>query len=207
MIGFNSLSISIDAATEQTYKENRGGNFKKLIKNVEYFLGELEKTPDKMLISLSMILNKNAEEEVEKFKSKWSAYRCVNELYIRNLVCRTNNALEVSHNQNFTFGERFICQKVWDGIHINPDGGVMPCCTMSGSLGWHNKNLGNLYEQSLEEIWSGAVARGLRRDLINEDFSNWKICANCQEWSYVPVEQENGNIVSPIIEFVKVGQN
>lgn len=202
--GLNSLSISIDAATEETYKENRGGNFKKLIKNVEYFLGELEKTPDKMLISLSMILNKNAEEEVEKFKSKWSAYRCVNELYIRNLVCKKNDGLDVSHEKNITFKNRFVCQKIWSDIHINPDGSIVPCCTMSGAIGWHNKNLGNLYKQSLEEIWTGAVACGLRRDLINEDFSNWKICANCQEWSYVPIEQENGNIVSPIIEFVKV---
>ena len=33
----DSLSISIDAGTKETYKEVRGGDFDKLVKNVEYF--------------------------------------------------------------------------------------------------------------------------------------------------------------------------
>lgn len=202
--GLDALSISIDAATEQTYKENRGGNFNRLIKNVEYFLEELEKSQHKMWISLSMILNKKAEDEVEMFKKKWSAYKAVNEFYIRNLICKENEGMDVSHKDNIFLEKRLICQKMWDEIHVNPDGGIMPCCHMSTVVGWDNKNLGNLYKQSLEEIWAGVVARNLRKDLVNEDFSEWKVCQNCKEWSYVSVEKENGDIISPAIEFVKV---
>ena len=41
--GLDSLSISIDAGTKETYKEVRGGDFDKLVKNVEYFLEEVER--------------------------------------------------------------------------------------------------------------------------------------------------------------------
>lgn len=202
--GLDSLSISIDAATEQTYKENRGGNFKKLVKNVEYFLEQLEKSGRDMFISLSMILNKEAENEVEMFKKKWSAYKVVNEFYIRNLICKENEGMDVAHKDNISISKRLVCQKMWDEIHVNPDGGIMPCCNMSTVVGWNNKGLGNLYEQTMEEIWAGVIARNLRRDLVNEDFSEWEICKNCKEWSYISVEKENGDIVSPSIEFVKV---
>lgn len=201
--GLDSLSISIDAATEQTYKENRGGNFKKLVKNVEYFLEQLEKSGRNMFISLSMILNKEAENEVEMFKKKWSAYKAVNEFYIRNLICKENEGMDVLHKDNVSVQNRLICQKMWDEIHVNPDGGVMPCCNMSLTVGWNNKSLGNLYEQTMEEIWAGIVAHNLRKDLVNGDFSEWEICRNCKEWSYISIEKENGDIVSPSIEFVK----
>lgn len=202
--GLDSLSISIDAATEETYSQTRGGNFNKLVKNIEYFLSELENRGVKMFISLSMILNKGAHQEVELFKQKWSAYKAVNEFYIRNLIEKENEGKEVYHNDNFKFKERLVCQKMWDEVHINPDGGVMPCCTMAANVGWDNTVLGNLYEHSMDEIWNGEVARSLRIELLNGRFDKWKVCSSCKEWSYVQIEQDNGDVISPSISFLKV---
>ena len=112
--------------------------------------------------------------------------------------------MDVIHKDNHTCSKRIVCQKPWDEIHINPDGGVMPCCTMSTAVGWDNTNLGNLYEKTMEEIWNGPEARQLRKDLISEDFSKWKICEKCKEWSYYSIEKDDGDIISPAIEFVKV---
>lgn len=202
--GLDSLSISIDAGTKETYKEVRGGNFDKLVENVEYFLEEVERQQINMYINLSIILNKEAQNEVELFKNKWSKYKAVNEFYIRNLIEKENEGMDVFHKDNHTCSKRIVCQKPWDEIHINPDGGVMPCCTMSTSVGWDNTNLGNLYEKTLDEIWNGEIAKKLRKDLLNEDFAQWKICQNCKEWSYYSIEKENGDVVSPAIDFVKV---
>lgn len=200
----DALSISIDAVEENTYKEVRGGDFKKLINNVESFLKKLEGEGSSMYITLSLILQGNAKGEAEAFKEKWSKYHCVKELYIRNLVVKEENGMKVTHEKNFNVESRMLCQKPWDEIHIHPDGGVVPCCTISGAVGWDDKVLGNLYEQSLEEIWHGDIAYKMRRDLMGLDFSYWKVCDKCEEWSYISVEHENGDIESPCIDFVKV---
>lgn len=200
----DSLSISIDAGTKETYKEVRGGDFDKLVKNVEYFLTEVENQNIKMYISLSIILQKEAYNEIELFKEKWSKYKVVNEFYVRNLIEKENEGMEVIHKDNHQCHKRIVCQKPWDEIHVNPDGGVMPCCTMSTSVGWDNTNLGNLYENTMEEIWNGERARELRKDLIRGEFEQWKICKKCKEWSYYSIEKDNGDIISPAIEFVKV---
>ena len=202
----DALSISIDAAEEETYKKVRGGDFHRLIKNVERFLNKLEGKKVRMHISLSLILQESAKDEEKKFKEKWSKYPSVKELYIRNLVVKEEQGMKVSHDKNFDVGSRFLCQKPWDEIHINPDGGVMPCCTMSGTIGWDNKVLGNLYLQTLDEIWFGEVVQNMRKDLMELDFSKWKVCKQCEEWSYISIEKENGDIESPSINFMRVNE-
>ncbi len=200
----DSLSISIDAATPETYAKSRGGNFEKLVKNIESFLTKIENRNINIYITLSIILQGGAEKEVEMFKEKWSAYKAVNEIYVRNLVEKNNEGMEVSHDRNFDTSCRYTCQKPWDEIHINPDGGVMPCCTMAGAIGWENKVMGNLYEESMDSIWINLITQKMRLDLIKGDFGEWKICKDCEEWSYRSVEQENGDVISPCIEFVKI---
>ena len=55
-------------------------------------------------------------------------------------------------------GSRMTCRRPWDTVAIHANGDVFPC------VSWTRAPLGNLGEQSFEEIWHGAEAGRIRRE-------------------------------------------
>jgi radical SAM protein with 4Fe4S-binding SPASM domain len=55
-------------------------------------------------------------------------------------------------------GERMTCRRPWDTVAIYPNGDVQPC------MAWTRPPIGNLAEQSFEEIWNGNDLAALRRE-------------------------------------------
>ena len=58
-----------------------------------------------------------------------------------------------------------ICSLPWTNFLVERDGTVRVCC-FNGTI------LGNLKEQSVDEIWHGANFTKLREAISNNDFSN-----------------------------------
>ena len=54
-----------------------------------------------------------------------------------------------------------ICIYPWIHIYANPDGSVLPCCVAD-----HHKHLGNVRENTLEEIWNSEKYKAIRRKMI-----------------------------------------
>lgn len=63
---FISMSISIDATTEATYKKIRGGNFVQLMKNME-FLSGLRKENKVQYVVVKMIVQRDNYREMKDF--------------------------------------------------------------------------------------------------------------------------------------------
>ena len=61
-----SMSISVDAVTEATYKKLRGGSFKQLMKNME-FLSELRKEGKVDFVQVNMIVQEGNYKEMKDF--------------------------------------------------------------------------------------------------------------------------------------------
>ena len=66
------------------------------------------------------------------------------------------------------------CMKPWSSLYVEPDGEVRPCCYQSPVLG-------NIYEESFEEIWNGSRARELRLSMI--DRTPPQPCVQCYEFN------------------------
>ena len=64
-------------------------------------------------------------------------------------ICRTNHRVE-------------FCYIGWIAAVIEANGDVYPCCHFTTDLG---KSLGNLHDQSLEEIWYGERSRKFRGEM------------------------------------------
>ena len=64
--------------------------------------------------------------------------------------------------------------KPWSSLYVEPDGEVRPCCYQSPVLG-------NIYEESFEEIWNGSRARELRLSMI--DRTPPQPCVQCYEFN------------------------
>lgn len=56
-----------------------------------------------------------------------------------------------------------LCQLPWQHIYVKHKGEVTFCC-----MTW--RNVGNLHEQSIEEIWNDAKARQFRRAMMKDNF-------------------------------------
>lgn len=69
------ITVSIDAATEETYKINRGGNFGKLLKNLE-FIGELKKNDKIKLFFINFVVQANNYKEIKPFIDLGLKYGC-----------------------------------------------------------------------------------------------------------------------------------
>lgn len=63
-----------------------------------------------------------------------------------------------------------MCKKPWTETLIGIDGSVKFCCHMQSRDKKYNIVLGNLNEQSFEEIWNGTLAKRFRNKFINKVF-------------------------------------
>lgn len=61
----------------------------------------------------------------------------------------------------------FICPLPFEFVEIHPTGDVYPC---HYALGF-NYIIGNIFEQSFDEIWNGEKAREFRRSILERDYT------------------------------------
>jgi MoaA/NifB/PqqE/SkfB family radical SAM enzyme len=74
-----------------------------------------------------------------------------------------------------------FCQLPFTSIFLGPDGGIKPCCSS-------RMNLGNLNEQSIDEILQGEIATSIRDSIIE---GTWhKACGQCKEQEIRGVRSE-----------------
>jgi radical SAM protein with 4Fe4S-binding SPASM domain len=76
--------------------------------------------------------------------------------------------------QDLLMESKTFCMLPWTHLHAFPTGKAYPCC-----LGGMNHPIGNLREQTLEEIWNGEPMRELRNNMLIEKKSD--MCNRCYE--------------------------
>ena len=75
-------------------------------------------------------------------------------------------------NMQSIYSNRF-CRQPWSFVEVQGDGNIYNCCP-----GWITKPLGNILEQSWEEVWNGKVAQEYRQSMLDSTFKNC-IKENC----------------------------
>src|SRR4051812_20403770 len=69
------ISVSVDAATPETYKTNRGGDFNKLLDCLE-FVGELRRTQQIKMFFINFVVQANNFREMKPFIALGEKYGC-----------------------------------------------------------------------------------------------------------------------------------
>jgi len=67
-----------------------------------------------------------------------------------------------------------FCMLPWSHLHAYPNGAAYPCC-----LSDQHTKLGNLREQTMEEVWNDKPMKKLRTNMLNE--TNSIACRKCYE--------------------------
>lgn len=87
---------------------------------------------------------------------------------------------------------KVFCMAPWVSINNNPNGDILPCCVYRG------EPMGNLYKESIEDIWNGEKYREFRKKLLEE--TPTPACDRCykeEEWGSTSNYRRHWNELYP----------
>jgi len=173
----DTIIISLDGVDQDSFSKIREGSFEKTVRNIEELISLKEKMKSETpYITLRIMVSSENKKDTKRFIERWEGK--VNEIAFGKVHTWCEGGIKKSLNSP--------CLFLWSTLLILSNGDVVPCCMdYEGKL-----KLGNIMENSLEEIWNGEKIKMLRRQHINKKFSG--ICATCdindgtivKWWSY-----------------------
>lgn len=181
--GLDGLFFGIDAATKETHAAiRRGGDLDTVVRNVEYIAQEVVRQGrDKPEVWVQFIEMDENEHERQLFAEYWKD---------KNVGVKIRRKLSwggyiESSAVRRAATERIPCPWIMNLMHILWDGRVGRC------TGDHECNhpMGNVYESTIKEIWTGPLRRerqlhlDYRFDLLNEQ------CQQCVDWAVGAAER------------------
>ena len=185
------LILSVDGATEETYRIYRqAGYFKRVIKGTRQLV-EFRKKMRKRFprIDLQFLVMRHNEHEMSDIK------RLGKELGVDRVIFKSPQIhdfekadellpLNPKYRRYFkTNGEYRLkgsysgyCKKIWYGSVITWDQKVLPCCFDKNA----DFQLGDLNKNSFEAIWNDPAYHNFRRGVVGHRDGN-EMCRNCTE--------------------------
>lgn len=181
--GIDSVMFSVDAASPEVYKSIRGSDLGKLENNIDRFL---RYKPKNLKVSLSFILQDQAKMEREQFLKKWKS-RGIDQItfyVLSEFDLESGETIRAANSEHYSKGERYPCASPWIQSVIFPEGEVSLCCKTMTDVGWRGVvSVGNINNQSFEDIWVGELYNKVRHELLENDFKEFPVCKKCEIWS------------------------
>lgn len=175
------MNISIDAFTLETYARMRGGDYGKLMRNVDHLITQRNNAKSSLKIQVNFIDQPDTRSELTMFKRYWESRvdLALTRIYYDATSVTGETGPNITGKQDmFEKVERWPCQQLWRRINIADDGIVRFCVD-----DWFNKTrLGDLNTHSIAQIWRGADYNRLRHLHITGQFDKVPYCAKCTEW-------------------------
>ena len=173
--GLDMLWISIEAMSSAGYSEIAGDvNFDKLVENIKDFYSKRRNC--NLYIKIVDAGLKNEYEECLFYETfnHYCDYILVE--HISNIYCDIQSAMvPINRFTGETLQYYDICDYVFKGISVNADGTCSPC-----PVDWKGElSLGDLHNNTLQEIWNGDKLRHLQKKILNGDIKNVHACKDC----------------------------
>jgi radical SAM protein with 4Fe4S-binding SPASM domain len=164
--GINSLSISIPTLDNDCYRS--------LMKyDINHIIALFEEIPSsvyqyiRVAVPLTYYYN---EEDFYKTFGKRGIEVCTWEIEA-NMAWA--NFQDIAKICNLTYG--LGCDRPLDSAFVSSNGDVIICCR-----DWkHNNVIGNIYESTLGNIWSGSEMKRIQQLVVSQQFSEIECCKSC----------------------------
>lgn len=178
------MNFDIDGITKETYESIRVGvDFDKVMKNVHYFIRKKKELGDRRPeVRVTIIKMDKTENEVDDFKKYWKKYAdkvgindyntWLGEKEDRNV----GTVLDKSQQGYF----RYPCIHPWSEMVIAANGMAGLCC-LDYDL---TAELGDVMEESINEIWHGKKINSYREKMINLKYEDIDCCKKCNAYIY-----------------------
>ncbi len=167
------ITLSFDGASKETFEHYRkGARFERVRENFVRFCRMKHERGSKMQVVVQMVRMPGNAHEVGEFHRFWSAVPGVDQVRVKedetNLVQPEARPGE---------GKSRRCHYLWRGpMYVKHDGRVFPCCQ---SYMLDGAAIGDLREQSLDEIANSEPMRELRRTHAAGRAREIDMCARC----------------------------
>ncbi|MHB0914830.1 MAG: radical SAM/SPASM domain-containing protein [Thermoleophilia bacterium] len=173
------LLFSVNAATAETYKQVRGSTkFDQVIANIERFL-EMRKERGYVWprVKVQLIVMAETKDEIALFREQWGPHE-VDVLMIPAInwggyLPEVKSLMQLPK-------KRYPCTYLFNSFSINWDGKVSFCNVDFNHLGI----IGDLHEQTIEEIWNGPELARYRRLHKEGNWDQIDLCRDCNYWAY-----------------------
>ena len=170
------MNFSVDAITEETYKKIRIGlDFKKVLKNIDTFLNLRAKLGRELpIVRVSFFLQEKNKHELEAFKNFWVDkvdYVSV-QRYVPISPFDDERSVAIS---DAPIAGKQSCSYPFESIFIHGDGLAVPCASHRAK----HIAVGNIYKNSIYEIWHSQGMQELRNAHISGDLTHTKLCDAC----------------------------
>ncbi len=174
--GIDRVIISVDAATRNTYEKiRRGGDFKKLINNVNMFLAiRKELHTDKPYVRVQMVKMDENIHEVGDFIAMWKEK--ADSISFQEYTNRGESEERLTSRDSYS--GRLPCPQIWQRIVVTWDGNVIMCCRDWDSLNVLGR-LDYLHGKDIEYFWKGREIKRIRDIHKKKELSKIKACAKC----------------------------
>ena len=179
--GLDYLIVSIDGINKVSYEKYRkGGDFEKVIKNLEYLLNRRRKLKNNLFIVWRYFIFPHNEHEVNKAEYMAKELGVDKIEFERGKIgidCYATRNLNVINSNKLK-----RCGWLWHNAVINWDGGVSPCC-----LTFYKKDdFGNVFKTGFKNIWNNTKfisSRDIfnRHNEKNADPNMRTVCHRCVE--------------------------
>jgi len=177
--GLTSIIFSIDANTKKTYEEIRKkGKYEIMLNNIINFL-EVKKSKKVTLpsVRVSFVKNKINYKEWIDFKKFWQdKVDTVSSVPFSNPFVGTNKYIEIEKKYRIDSHVLSICAEPYQRLFINYDGNISPCCSFFG----YEISLGNIYEDSIYNIWHNSKIKKLRSCVNGPESEQFIACKKCR---------------------------
>lgn len=183
--GLSRLRISLEGLSDEDYQKHSSIkiNFENLVDNIQYFYEHSKETRVYIKIIDYMV---QEEEKREKFIKTFSSI--THDIAVEHLTPTINeidynkisNGMKLDKPQN---GEILyksqVCPQPFYMMQINPDGNVVPCCSMR-----YPRILGNVKTDDVQKIWNGEAFNRFRRELLDGVTKVAGVCQECKLYLY-----------------------
>ncbi|MEK7817855.1 MAG: radical SAM/SPASM domain-containing protein [Actinomycetota bacterium] len=173
------LLFSVNAATAATYKKVRGSvKFEQMVANIERFLAmRKERGYVWPRVKVQLIVMADTRDEIAMFKERWREHDV--DVLLIPAINWGGYRPDVGSLMSMP-RRRYPCTFLFNSFSINWDGKVSFCNVDFDHLGV----IGDLNEQTIEEIWSGPEFARYRELHRKGRWDEIDLCRDCNYWAY-----------------------
>ncbi len=164
--GLDRIVFSVDGATKETYEKIRkGGNYEKLVKNINTFVRMRNDLGKKRPCTrVQMVVLEDTKSQIDQFIEQW-----------KNIV----NRIALIRKRSFESKgnpEGFPCPQLWQRLVVQWNGKVKMCCS-----DWTGESiLGDVRRERLYDIWHSDKLKKIRQLHRKRQFGQLIACRKCE---------------------------
>lgn len=194
--GLNTLIVSVDGTTNETYKKYRvGGDLNTVLKGISFLIEARKRLKKhKPYIIVQFLVTADNEHQIKEIK------QLVKNLGVDKLHLKTVQLYDYKHGHKLmpknnkysrykqqTDGTYKVkskmqnkCKRMWTSCVFTWDGWVVPCCFDKDA----DNKMGNISKENFSKIWLGSKYTQFRKQL-KKHRTSISICRNCTEGTKV----------------------